>query len=111
MDASILKHASQNIPERQVSRQLIDINIRFLLFSVVFCSLAQHVVAMILLVFVLKVSAIFKEYGVGNMTVQIEKEAYYRALNKLSGETFHVVDFPAERTTYSDYEQNVIKSI
>eukprot|EP00794_Sanderia_malayensis_P009563 gene9563-10551_t len=58
-----------------------------------------------------QVMAIFKDHGFGNMTIQIEKETFYHNLNKLSGEQFHSINFPAQRATNISGELNNIKSV
>ncbi len=45
------------------------------------------------------------------MTVQIEKESFYRTLNKLSGEQFNNANFPAHKTVNNSRQINIIKSV
>ncbi|XP_065059962.1 proton-coupled zinc antiporter SLC30A5-like isoform X2 [Rhopilema esculentum] len=58
-----------------------------------------------------QVTSIVKEYGVGNLTVQIEKESFYHNLNKLSGDGLPVMNFQ-KQTTLDKYEiVNIVKSV
>ena len=58
-----------------------------------------------------QVTSIFKEHGVGNMTVQIEKEYFYHNLNKLSGNSIENIEFPKQRTTKRYESINIVKAV
>eukprot|EP00112_Aurelia_sp_Birch-Aquarium-sp1_P010818 Seg2298.6 transcript_id=Seg2298.6/GoldUCD/mRNA.D3Y31 product="Zinc transporter 5" protein_id=Seg2298.6/GoldUCD/D3Y31 len=58
-----------------------------------------------------QITSIFKEHGVGNMTVQIEKEYFYHNLNKLSGNRIENVEFPKQRTVNKYESINIVKAV
>jgi len=58
-----------------------------------------------------QISSIFKEHGVGNLTIQIEKESFYFNLNKLTGIGLKNVNF-RKHTNVDTYERvNIVKSV